>query len=564
MNFNEIEIKVPNLKAYQKFSNKILDELRNANDAQTVKKIIFKKNKYDEKVMTDISVIQIRYTIDTTNPEYASAQEKLDEMLPVLSSYSLPIIKEILAKPFRKELEDLLGKYLLQKYQYTVETFDEKIIPEMIEESKLTTEYDKIIGGAKIEYKGKIYNLSQLGKFATSLDREERKEVALLSEKFWKENNDKVGEIYDKLTHLRNDMAKKLGYKTYTELAYKNMGRVDWNPEMASLYRDQIYRVVTPLAKKLVKKQGERLGIKNMASYDLPLSFPDGNAKPIGDCAFLVEQAAKMYDDMSSEIGSFFHSMIDSKCLDLEAKAGKSPGGYMTQLPLYKMPFVFSNFNGTAGDIDVLTHEIGHAFQYHESTGIKIPEYQQPGMEACEIHSMSMEFIAWPWIGSFVGEDKANKYKYAHLSDAIEFLPYGAAIDEFQHYVYDNVDDTHAQRCAKWREIEKKYQPWKKYTGLKFLDSGTWWLRQAHVFQTPFYYLDYTLAQVVAFQFLAESTKNKEKAWKKYVKLCKMGGKYPFTELLERGKLRNPFIDGNIKKSIRPLVKILNELETKI
>jgi M3 family oligoendopeptidase len=396
-----------------------------------------------------------------------------------------------------------------------------------------------------------------------SLDRNVRIEVSKLSENFWKENNDQIGEIYNKLVHLRDTMAKKLGYKNYVELGYMKMGRVDYNAEMVEGYRKQIYDVIVPLYKKLIKKQAERINIKNPSYYDLTINFLSGNAKPIGNTDFLVKQATKMYDEMSPEIGTFFHSMVDSHCLDLEAKAGKTPGGYMTTLPEYKMAFVFSNFNGTSDDIDVLTHEIGHAFQYHESCNIKFPEYQAPGLEACEIHSMSMEFLAWPWIHLFVGDKDEAKYRYAHLTSAIEFLPYGATVDEFQHFVYENVDATHAERCAKWREIEKKYTPLKKYDGLKFLETGTWWLKQGHIFANPFYYIDYTLAQVVAFQFLGESLKDYPKTWKKYVRLCKLGGKYPFRELLAKAHLRDPFIEGTMKKNVKPLVKVLNSFDDK-
>jgi M3 family oligoendopeptidase len=563
MDFRDLKINVPSLKRYQNNATKVLEAMKNANTAAEVKKILLKFDRQDEKVVTDFVVISILYSIDTTNPAYKEANDKMDEISPAFSAASLPIIKEILKKPFRADLEELLGKYLLQKYENSVQIFDEKIIPELVEESKLSSKYSAIVGGAQIEYEGKIYNLSQLGKFAESQDPKVRHDVAKLSEKFWHEHSEEIGKIYDDLVHVRDRMAKKLGYKNYIELGYKKMGRVDYNADMVAAYREQIYKVIVPVDKKLYKRQADRLGLKNPDYYEYNIKFKTGNAKPIGDPDFLVKQAEKMYDEMSPEIGTFFHSMVDSHCLDLVAKPGKMPGGYMTQLPAYKMPFVFSNFNGTAGDIDVLTHEIGHAFQYHESCNMKIPEYQQPGMESCEIHSMSMEFLAWPWIKLFVGDDQEAKYRYAHLADAIEFLPYGATVDEFQHFVYANVDATHAERCAKWHEIEKKYMPWRKFKDFPYLNEGIWWLRQGHIFASPFYYIDYTLAQVVAFQFLADSMKNREKTWKKYVKLCKLGGRYPFRELLAKAHLRDPFTEGTMKKNVRPLIKILNSFDDK-
>ncbi|MFA5486171.1 MAG: M3 family metallopeptidase, partial [Bacilli bacterium] len=198
-------------------------------------------------------------------------------------------------------------------------------------------------------------------------------------------------------------------------------------------------------------------------------------------------------------------------------------------------------------------------YQGYESRNIKISEYRQPTLEACEIHSMSMEYFAWPWMETLF--DDAKKYRLSHLEGSIKFLPYGVAVDEFQEAVYTNPNMTHEERCTLWRDIEKKYLPIRNYKGAPYLEKGGFWLRQAHIFNSPFYYIDYTLAQVVAFQFATEMWKNQERAWKKYVKLCRLGGRYPFVELLEKAKLRNPFIEGNVKKVMGPLKRKLKELE---
>lgn len=560
MNFNELPLIVPDMEKCEKFYQETLKALQESKDAKTTAKIIKSLNKFESTLETNITVISIRYSLNTEDEEYKNAKNTLDETLPVLSSYKMPIIKEILAKDHLDELKKIFGEYLFQKYEASVKSFSDEIIPELIEEGKLCTQYDAIMGGAKIKYKGKIYNLSQLRIFSESLDREERKTVAKLSSKFFEKNNERIGEIYDSLVHLRDKMAHKLGFKSYTELGYLNLGRVDYNAEMVEEYRNEIKKNVVPVCKKLIKRQAERIGIKNPMFYDLSLTFLSGNPTPNGNCAKLTEEAQEMYSSLSPETGEFFKFMRESNLLDLEARLGKAPGGYMTYLPDYKAPFIFSNFNGTSGDINVLTHEVGHAFQGYMARDIKVPEYHMPGLEACEIHSMSMEFLTWPWMNLFFGDD-ADKYKYSHLVDAIEFLPYGASIDEFQHFVYENVDATHAERCAKWREIEKKYLPLKKYTGFKFLNSGTYWLKQSHVFGSPFYYIDYTLAQVVAFEFLNESREDKDKTWDKYVKLCKMGGKYPFRELLKKAHLRDPFKKGTMKKNIKPLLNILDQFD---
>jgi M3 family oligoendopeptidase len=320
---------------------------------------------------------------------------------------------------------------------------------------------------------------------------------------------------------------------------------------------------VVPVAHKIIMENGARIGIENPKFYDQSLEFLDGNPTPKGTKDELVGKALRMYSEMSPETKEFFEFMCEHELLDVESKPGKANGGYCTYIDGYKSPFIFANFNGTSGDVDVLTHEAGHAFMaYCSKDTVENPDLLWPTSEACEIHSMSMEFLAWPWMELFFG-DAADKYRFSHLEHAITFLPYGVAIDEFQHAVYANPEMTHEERCAKWREIEKKYLPLKKYTGFSYYNKGTWWMKQSHLFGSPFYYIDYTLAQVCAFQFHNENMKNHEKTWKKYTKLCKMGGKYPFLTLLEKANLRNPFEDGNVKKAIKPLVKLLNSFDDK-
>lgn len=556
LKFEDYPLNVPSEKrTFGKIEN-LVKELEECGSFLTAKPVIKRWNKLYSDLSTDISVIQTRYTLDTRSQTYQKAQEKLDELMPLLTNYINKYQRILVKAKYRKDVEKEYGKYLLKMYENSLRAFDEKIIPELIEENKLTSKYDQIMGGAQIEFRGQTYNLSQMGKFTTDSDRETRKEASIALDKWLGEHNEEIGDIYDQLVKLRDKMAKKLGFKNFIELGYLNLGRTDYDAKMVKGYREQIQREVVPLAQKLYKQQIKSLGIRNPQAFDYNLKFKSGNPMPKGSTEDLVNAAKKMYEDMSKESGEFINFMIDHHLMDLEARPGKAPGGYCTYFPRYKAPFIFSNFNGTDGDVNVLCHEGGHAFQAYLSANIKIPEYQNPTLESCEIHSMSMEFFSWPYMKEFFGED-AEKYKYSHLADAIEFLPYGITIDEFQHWVYENPNATHAERCAKYLEIEQRNLPHKKYDYCPNLARGIWWIRQSHVFGSPFYYIDYTLAQVVAFQFLAEDLKNHERAWKKYVKLCKMGGKLPFTGLLEAAKLRNPFEEGNVKKNIKPLLKVL-------
>lgn len=560
MKFEEYPLVIPNIEEFTKRFKKLLTDFQKGQTAKEQSLVMKKISKVSKTLQTQMTVIEVRYTLNTLDEVYEKAQEVIDETSPLYQALFVEYNKAVVASKYRKELEKEYGSYYFEMLENSLKTFDDKIIPEMQLENKYRSQYTKLISSAQIKFDGGVYNLSQLGKFTESSNRDVRKRAAMASWKFFEKNEKEIADIYTQLVKVRHEMAIKLGYKNFVEFGYARLGRTDYDAKMVQNYREQIYRVVVPFTKKLFKSQAKRLGIKNPQFYDYNISFLSGNPTPIGTTDELVAKAKIMYHEMSPETDEFFNFMIDNHLMDLEARKGKSGGGYMTFFPDYKSPFIFANFNGTKGDVDVLTHEVGHAFQGYCSRNIAIQEYQSPTFEACEIHSMSMEFFAWPWMESFFAKD-AEKYRFVHLTESICFLPYGVSIDEFQHFVYENPQATHEERCNEWLRIQKKYLPHRKYAGCNVGKRGGIWMRQSHVFGSPFYYIDYTLAQVSAFQFLVEMEKNRVKAWKKYFKLCKLGGKYPYVSLLKHAKLHNPFADGNVAKIIRPLKKVLAKFD---
>lgn len=560
MTFEEYPLRIPSLKKIEKQINKLTTDLINATNKEEAIKTVKRFFKLSDDINSDSTIIEIRNSIDTTNKAYEKAAEKIAEISPMIEALIQKFTIELLNSKFRKDLEDKFGSYLFLMHENALKCFDEKIIGELQEENILRLKYNKLMASAKIEFNNEVLNLPQLGKYLSDANKETRYKAAKLYYGFYEEHDKEFGEIYDKLVKLRTEIAKKLEFNNFVELGYLRLGRLDYDAKLVSIYRKQIEESVVPVVKKLRKRQAKRLGISNPIFLDYNLEFLSGNAKPIGNSEFLVKEANKMYHEMSYESGKFFDFMIQNHLMDLDAKAGKRGGGYMTYIPRYKAPFIFSNSNGTSQDVDTLTHEVGHAFQGYLGSKIQVPEYRMPTLEACEIDSMSMEFFAYPWMDKFFGSE-AEKYKFSHLDGAISFLPYGVEVDEFQTWVYENPEATHEERCAKWRELDKKYRPWIKYGDFKYLEKGTIWIRQAHIFETPFYYIDYTLAQVLALQFKCEMDKNKDKAWKKYIKLLKFGGKYPFLTLLDKAHLRNPFIEGNVKKVIKPQEKLLNSID---
>lgn len=560
--FEEWPFKVPSIKKVVAKLEEFTKAFKEAKTGEEAYAIYRKRAKYEDSISNEITHVQVLFSLDTNNKKYQKAQDVLNEGLPLVSAAEVEFSKAMLESPHRAFLEAKLGKFLFTMCEYSLKSFDEKIIEESIEENKLVMEYDSLIASAKIPFRGEIYNLPQMGKFMEDPDRETRKEASKAYYDYLDENiKDKAEEIYDKLVHVRDKMAKKLGFKNYVELGYLRMNRFDYDEKDVAAYREQIREFVTPLVGKLVKEQFKRTGIKDPHIYDLSLAFKDGNPTPKGSTKDKIEAAKKMYDEMSEETSYWFRFMADHHVLDLEARPGKQSGGYMTFFPKYGTPFIFSNFNGTSGDVDVLTHEFGHSFQGALSANIKVPEYRSPTMESCEIHSMSMEFFAEPWMHYFF--DEPTKYRFTHLADSISFLPYGVTVDEFQHWVYEHPEATPAERDATWAALEKKYLPHQVaiFKDCKYRAEGHRWLTQGHIFGSPFYYIDYTLAQVMAFQFFNLDRKNHKLAWSRYIKLCKMGGKYPFRELVTRDHMQDPFKPGVIKKTITPLIKQLKSYD---
>ena len=555
--FEEWPFKVPSIKKTVAKINEFAEALQNATSAKQAIAIVKRHGRYSDKVNNEFTHISVCYSIDTANKRYKKAMDVLNEGSPLISAAEVNFSKAMLSSPYKEEMEKAFGSFLFTMLEFSLKSFDERIVEEAVEENRLSTQYAEKIASAKIEFRGGVYNLPQMGKFMEDLDRNTRKEASEAYYAYLETIQDELEDIYDKLVKVRDRMAKKLGYANYVELGYLRMNRFDYGKDDVKAYREQIREFVTPIAAKLAKSQFKRVGIKKPAVYDMGLMFKDGNPTPKGDTAYKIEMAKKMYSELSPETGFFFPYMADHHVLDLEAKPGKQSGGYMTYFPVYQIPFIFSNFNGTSGDVDVLTHEFGHSFQAYMARKIKVPEYRMPTMESCEIDSMSMEFFAEPWMDLFF--DDPVKYRYLHLASSISFLPYGVTVDEFQHWVYENPEATPAMRDAKWHELELKYTPYKVdcYGDCAYMASGHRWLTQAHIFESPFYYIDYTLAQVVAFEFFNLDRKNHALAWKRYLKLCSLGGRYPFRTLLSKCRMKDPFQPGVVEKAVKPLTKVL-------
>ena len=560
MKFNEYKYEHLDLEKIKKEFSELIESFEKAENVEGQVNAFDKIIKLRNHIETMQTLVSVRHSIDTNDEFYDKENEYMDEISPILFGFTNDFYKALVNSKFKDELVQKYGKFLFDLAENTLKTFSPEIIPDAQEENRLSSKYSKLIASAKIDFDGKELNLSQMVPYTQSKDRNVRIEAAKKVAQFFAENQDEFDNIYDSLVKVRTRMAQKMGYKNFVEFGYKQLSRLEYDAKMVESYRKQVLENIVPLHTELRERQGKRLGVDKLKFYDEAIKFNSGNADPHGSPEWILNNGKTMYKELSKETDEFFTFMTENNLLDLLSKKGKMSGGYCTYIPEHKAPFIFANFNGTSHDIDVLTHEAGHAFQVYQSRGFEVPEYLWPSYEACEIHSMSMEFLTWPWMDLFF-ENDTDKYKFIHLSEALLFIPYGVTVDEFQHWVYENPEATPKERREKWIEIEKKYLPTRDYGEVEELKNGIFWFRQGHIFSSPFYYIDYTLAQVCAFQFWIKSRENREKAWKDYLNLCKLGGSKPFFELMKSANLKNPFEEGTLAIVIPKIKEYLDNVD---
>lgn len=560
MKFSEIEYKRPDIEQLKGQMTKAISRIEGARSAREQNEWITHINELRKSYDTMENLCYIRHSIDTQEPFYDKEQDFFDESGPEIAAVVQRFYEAVLASEFLDELKTLRPPHFFNLAEVRVKTFSDTVMGEMQRENQLISSYDKIIASAEIDYDGKQLSLAQLGPYLTHRDREIRKSSHEALNDFMASREDEFDRIFDELVHLRHAVAVKLGYQNYVELGYKRLARTDYTQEEIEKFRNAVHRDITPLGNRLMKRQQERIGVDSLYYYDLGYSFKSGNPIPSGDDHEIVQSALEMYNELSVETGDFFQEMKGGGFMDLAAKKSKAAGGYCTFIQDFRMPFIFSNFNGTYHDVTVLTHEFGHAFQVYSGREIEEIELIWPTYEAAEIFSMGMEFITWPWMGKFFNQDE-EKFKFMHLSDGLKFIPYGTAVDEFQHRIYENPELSPDQRKKIWRAIEKKYMPYRNYKGNAYLEGGGFWHRQGHIFQVPFYYIDYALAQISAFELKKKFQDNPGETWQDYLNMCAVSGSRPYSEILRAGKLSNPFETDTIKDIIRDIEMSLDQID---
>ena len=534
----------------------LTEELKLAKSGEEQFAVHQKYYKLTNHIATVTTLAHIRHDVDMTDAFYEKEQDYYDEIQPEIQNLKQTYEKELFHSPYRAELEKKIGPVAFKNMEIAQKAFDESLISLMQSENALVNRYNKLIATAKIDWEGEELNLSLLRPYMTSKDREVRRLAWKKYSAFFESISDQLDELYDELVKNRTEQARKMGYANFVELGYYRMMRNSYGKEEVERFREQIRTYFVPFTQKLHEKRRKRLGVEKLSYIDESVYFKEGNPAPAMKPEEILQAGQKMYHDLSPETAKFMDFMMENELFDVLGRKTKRAGGYMTFLPDYNAPFVFANFNGTSGDLDVITHECGHAFQGFLAAEDPIQEHWDITMETAEIHSMSMEFFADKYMEMFLGAD-ADRYRTMHLEDAAAFIPYGCMVDEFQHIVYEHPEMTPQERRQAWTKLEQTYKPHLDYEGDPFFSKGGFWQKQQHIFNDPFYYIDYVLAQTCAFMYKVKMMENYEEAWESYLKLCRLSAGKFYADMLHEVGLNVPYEEGCIEEMTKKLGEMI-------
>lgn len=562
MKFSQMKYERPNIDAVKKQLTELSERFRRAENYESARSIFLEREQLEKHIMTLFSLVEIRHAIDTRDKFYEEEMNFWNSVMPELEEYNQEWTKAMLESSCRCDFENEYGTLMFLKAEMERKTFSPEIIPDLQKENEWKTAYEKLLASAQIPFEGNVYTLSQMSPFKSDPDDDRRLAAWKAEGQWYKDHQEELDELYDQLVHVRDTIGRKLGYDGYTQLGYYRMQRNCYTKEDIEKFRAAVVKYLVPVADSIYREQAKRLGKTYPMSFaDNELEFRSGNPRPFGTSDEILSHGKKFYDELSPETSEFFNMMLENELLDVLSTKGKAEGGFCESIPDYEVPFIFANFNGTQHDVEVVTHEAGHAFAAWMNRK-RIPlSYLWPGMEACEVHSMSMEFFAWPWAEGFFRED-TRKFYYSHLAGALTFIPYGTMVDHFQHIVYEKPDMTPKERHGVWKELMGVYMPWMKLDGeIPFYSEGEGWQRQHHIYSSPFYYIDYCLAQTVALQFWVKIQKDPADAWKHYMAYTEQGGSRVFTELLEHAGLESPFEEKCLKEVCEAAKRWLAEFD---
>jgi len=458
----------------------------------------------------------------------------------------------------------------LRAIKSEVEMFCEENLPLMTKDSKLSKEYDAIIGAQTVEWEGEEVTITQLSPVLLGTDREKREKAWRLANERRLQDREKINEIWKQILEIRIKIAKNAGFDNYRSWRWEYLKRFDYTPDDCLKFHEAIEKVVMPFANRLMKERKEKLGLEKLKPWDLSVD-PDGREPltPFENAGELEEKCHNVFKAVDSELGNHFDIMRENKLLDLANRKGKAPGGYCTEYYHQRLPFIFMNAVGTHSDVQTMLHEGGHAFHVFESDQLPYSAQRDVGMEFAEVASMAMELLAAPYItkdfGGFYDLEDANRARIEHLEKLVLFWPYMAVVDAFQHWAYTNPEEAiNPENCDKqWTSLWKRFQTFEDLDSSEFEDViATGWHNKLHIYHVPFYYVEYGMAQLGAIQVWGNALDDQSSAVKKYRSALSKGGNATLPELFETAGAKFAFDEDMLTYAVNLVDKKIKEMNT--
>lgn len=549
--FDDLKVPKPNFDVVKNLYKDHIERVKNATNGDDVLEVLFENNLLVRRIKELTEIISIRHAKDTLDERYANDNKWSDEFCPTFDKLELDFKEAVYDSPYRDEIESQIGSMYFVKTEVKRKTVSEDIIPLRQREQELVNEYDSILFDSKKTINGKSHSFLDLQELFSHEDRAIRKEAFKAFSEVLSENEDRLEQVWDELIKVRNQIANILGYDSYVPVGYLERERLDYGREDIAKFRQQVVEEIVPLCNRLYEAQARRLGIDAVMAYDENCVFSDGNAKPLGDAEYMMEQVINMLREMSPETDEFISFVVDHDLIDYKPRPEKAFREFCTLLPYHKAPFMFEHFTGSAEDVQYLSEGLGHAFaSYRSCRRQPIEEYYFPSSEITEINAMSMIQFVNKYADRLFGED-AWKYEFGNLQHFMTFIPFGVAVDEFQHICYDNPDLSPKERTYEWHKLEKKYMPWRKYDEEDdFMNRGGYWYHKFHFFYVPLYYIEYALATVNAMEMYRKYIERPGIAWKEYLELNDVGGSKGYHEILKQANLTPVYEDGAVRNAI--------------
>ena len=495
------------------------------------------------------SLAYIDMTVDTTNPEYEAHYLRIvDDVLPVKEQRDFALKRKILKSPAVSKLGDDYLVYM-RNIRSEVELFREENVPLMQEDRRLEQEFNKIVGAQEAEFRGKTYTLPQLLPFLEEQDRETREGAWLARWNAKLTDAEALDDLYDRMYEVRQKIARNAGFQNFRDYKFQEMKRFDYTPQECVAFHDAIAKYVTPVVAREWERRAGQLGIEALKPWDMEVD-PEGAPplKPFATAEELEEGCYRVVSRIDPELAGFFREMIDQKLLDLENRPGKAPGGYMDMLSDTRVPFIFMNAVGSKDDVDTLLHEGGHSFHYYLARNLPLYSYHATTHEFSEVASMSMELLSRPYLDEFYSEEELGRLLKEQLRDKLKFFPWMAMIDSFQHWVYTADDHSAEARRAKWVQLEERFRPGLDWDGLEQYREIGW--QYPHVFDVPFYYVEYGIAQLAALRIWLNSLEDEREAIEAYKRGLALGGSRPLPQLFEAAGARFALNDDVVREIV--------------